>query len=226
MKKLTFLLYFCFLFTWAFAQNIEISEAPRSNNNGTNNSYLFVLDDVSKKEADAEWKKFIGDFKAKSNYDKKIKTWFSDDVLIPRLSNNTIDITAKIIEEGTVDKQTTVMVWFDLGGAYINSEADSANSQKAQALLTEYAMTTSKNHAEAVVKEEEEALEDLAKDLKKLQNDNANYRKEIEKAKATIAKNEKNIEVNELDQTNKEAAIEEQKENVVDAKEHSKKFNF
>jgi len=108
MKKLTFLLYFCFLFTWAFAQNIEISEAPRSNNNGTNNSYLFVLDDVSKKEADAEWKKFIGDFKAKSNYDKKIKTWFSDDVLIPRLSNNTIDITAKIIEEGTVDKQTAV----------------------------------------------------------------------------------------------------------------------
>ena len=46
----------------------------------------------------------------------------------------------------------------------------------------------------------------------------------IEKAKDTIAKMEKNIEINEQDQKNKEKDIDNQKKVVVEAKDNVRKF--
>lgn len=225
MKNVFAILIFSLALNWSFAQKVDISEAARAMNSGTYNSFLFELPDVSKKEAEDDWKKFMGDFKAKTKYDRKSKLWFTDDAKMPRLSDNTVDVYARIIEDSHPNKRTSVIVWFDLGGAYVNSEMDSAKGIYAHEILAEYGMITSKHHAESIVKAEEKTLSKFEGDLKKLEKDNDDYYKAIEKAKETIAKMEKNIQINELDRKNKADEIEEQKGVVFEAKDNLKKFN-
>ena len=225
VKKLTAIYFFVLIATTTFAQGIEISEAARSMNSGTYNSFLFELPDVTKKEAEADWKKFMSDFKAKTKYDRKTELWFADDAKMPRLSDNTIDVYASIIEDSNPKKGTTIIVWFDLGGAFVSSASSTEQGDYALDILSDYGMLTSKHHAEAIVKAEEKILSKLEGDLKKLRKDNDAYHKAIEKAKDTIAKMEKNIEINEQDQKTKEKEIDGQKKVVVGAKENVKQFN-
>ncbi len=87
--KFSIVLILFFSCTTIFAQQIEISEAPRAKENSTYNSFLFVLPDVDKKRAEKDWEKFIKGFKSKTKYNKKSKLYFSDNVQMPRLSNGT-----------------------------------------------------------------------------------------------------------------------------------------
>lgn len=225
MKNLIVIVVLNFITFFAFGQAIEISEAARAKDNGTYNSYLFELPDVSKKQAESDWKDFMKNFKAKSKSSRKTKIWTSEKAKMPRLSDGTVNVYAKIIEDSNPNKRTSVIVWFDLGDSYVNTEMDSMKSAYAHEILTEYALLTSKHHAQDIVKQEENRLKDLEKDLNKLEKDNKEYHKDIDKAKESIAKNEKNIEVNELDQKNKTKEIEAQKAAVEAAKEEVKKFN-
>lgn len=226
MKILITTIVFSLIFSWSFAQQIEISEAPRAKEGGTFNSYLFELPDVSKKEAIDNWQKFIGNFKGgKTKYNKRSKLYFSANAKMPRFSDSTVDVYAKIIEDNNPNKRTTVIIWFDLGDSYVSMDADSLKGKYAIEVLAEYAMLTSKYHAQEIVKEEEKRLAELKKDLQKLEKDNKNYYQEIEKAKESIAKNEKNVEVNELDQKNKTQELKEQIKAVENAKENVKQFN-
>jgi len=223
-NRITFLAFILFTLP-LFAQNIDIDEAPRAMNNGTYNSFLFELPDVSKNEAEDDWKAFMKDFKAKTKFDRKSKLWFSEEAQMPRLSSTPIGVYARILEDSNPNKRTSIIVWFDLGDSYVTSEEDKEKGAYAKDILHEYGMTTSKHHAEAIVKEEEKVLSKLENDLKKLKNDNSDYHKAIEKAKDTIAKMEKNIEINEQDQKNKEQDIVAQEKVVVVVKDNVKKFN-
>lgn len=225
MKNVIAILFLALTTNFAFAQNIEISEAARAKDNGTYNSYLFELPDVSKKGAESDWKDFMKNFKGKTKYSRKTKLWNSTGAKMPRLSDGTVNVSAKIIEDNNPNKRTSVIVWFDLGDSYVNGEMDSIKSAYAHEILTEYALTTSKHHAQEIVKDEEKRLKNLEKDLSKLEKNNKDYHKDIDKAKESIAKNEKNIEINILDQQNKNKEIEAQKVAVETAKEEVKKFN-
>lgn len=225
MKSLIVILVFFLTITFAFAQHIEISEAARAKDNGTFNSYLFELPDVSKKEAESDWKDFIKAFKSKAKYNRKSNIWTAENAKMPRLSETTLNVYTKIIEDSNPNKKTSVIVWFNVGDGYINAKADNVKSAYAHEILTEYALTTSKHHAQEIVKDEENQLKKMEKDLEKLKKDNTNYYKNIDKAKEDISKNEKNIEVNELDQRNKEKEIEAQRSSLGMAKENVKKFN-
>ncbi|MEO1629104.1 MAG: hypothetical protein AAFV25_28420, partial [Bacteroidota bacterium] len=212
---------FVFLLTasLAFGQSVDISEAPRTKDGETHNSFLFSLPDVSKKEAEKDWKSFMGDFKGgKTKYDKKKKLYVTDDAKMPDLSRNPVDVYASIVESGGDSKTSTITVWFDMGDRFVDSKDDSEKGTYIHGIMTKYAMTASKNHASSVMKMEEKRLSELEKQMKKLKGDNKDYRSAIEKAKKTIAKNEKKIETNEVDQAKKAKEIEMQKKAVSGAK--------
>lgn len=222
--------FFTFFITFVlgsslFGQGFHIDEAPRALNSGTYYSFLFELPDVSKQEADQEWQKFMSDFKGKSKYNKRSKIWFTDNAKMPRLSTTAVDVYAKIMEDSNPGKRTSVIVWFDLGSSYVNAEDFPEQTSFARKILTEYAMTTSRHHAAAIVKAEEKQLKDLEAKKKKLVKDNTDYRKEIEKAKTLIAKRTKDLEINEADQTATEEAIQMQKKTVAVAKKYEQQFN-
>lgn len=225
MKNLIAFLTFNLITFLAFAQTIEISEAARAKDNGTYNSYLFELPDVSDREAEDDWKNLMKDYDSKAKYTRREKIWTAENAKLPGLSDGTVTVYARIIEDSNPNKRTSVIVWFDLGDGYVNTESDTAKSDYAKQFLTEYAVTTSKHHAQAIVAEEEKQLQGLEKDLNKLERNNSGYHKDIDKAKESIAKNEKNIEVNELDQKNKAKEIAAQKTALVLAKANEKKFN-
>lgn len=224
MKKLLTLSIFSMLISALFSQGLDISEAARTMQNGTYNSYLFELPDVGKNQAEEDWKKFMSQFKAKTKFNKKSGLWFSDNAKMPRLSDNTVDVYARIIEDSNPKKQTSVVVWFDLGGAYVNTATHRTEASYSHAILEEYAMQTSKHHAEAITKAEEEKLKDLEKEMKKLLKDNDNYHEQIDEAKALIETMEKNIEKNEEDKKAKASEIEAQKTAVAEAKANEGKF--
>lgn len=225
MKSILTLLIFMAYTMTSFAQHIDISEAARAKDNGTYNSFLFELPDVSIKETESDWKDFMRSFKAKTKYNRKAKIWTTENARIPRLSDVPVNIFAKVIEDSNPNKRTSVIVWFDLGDNYLNTETDSLKGAYAYEILTEYALTTSKHHAQEIVKEQEKMLKNLEGDLNKLEKDNKNYHKDIDKAKESISKNEKNIEINELDQKNKAKEIEAQKVAVASAKNKVSEFN-
>lgn len=225
MKNLFVLFVFVFTCSFAFAQKVEVTESQRAVGNGTHNAFMFDLSDIDKDMAKKDWEKFMDNFKGKTKYDRKTKVYTTENAKLPQLSTSTVKVYSQIDQEKGMDKQTSMIVWFDLGDSgYASTELDSAKGAYAHELLKEFSMIVYKHRAEEIVKEQEKMLSNLEKDLDKLKKDKDGYHKDIEKAKEEIAKNEKNIEINVLDQENKVKEIESQREAVEKAKQHVKKF--
>lgn len=230
MKKLSLIALAIFSTLSVFAQLTEkggmslpaIQEEEKTMSKGLNPAFVFTLDGVSKSEAEKEWKDFTKDLKAKAKKDRKSKEWLSDDAKISNISTNTVDVYADIRYESK--EVSTLYVWFDLGGAYVNSETHADASEEANRLLQNFIITVYKHKAEDAQKAEEKVLASFEKDLKKLEKDNKDYHKKIEEAKELIAKMEKNIEVNIEDQAKKQVEIETQKGVITKAIEHVKSF--
>lgn len=201
----------------------NIEESAKFMSKGENAAFIINLEGISKKDAENEWKNFTKSLKEKAKQDRKSKEWLSDDAKISRISDNTIDIYADINSEQS--ESSSVAVWFDLGGAFINSVTHTEQANEAKKVLQNFIIEVYQHQAEDFLKAEEKTLGGFEKDLKKLEKDKKDYLKKIEDAKATIAKMEKNIEVNENDQKNKVEEIGAQKQAVNKAAEHVKDFD-
>lgn len=230
MKKIIFLTSFLLVATISFAQMQtkgvtelpSIEEGEKTMSKGANTAFLIMIDGLSKGDLEKEWKDFTKDFKAKAKQDRKSKEWLSDDAKITTISDNTIDIYADIRYESK--ENSAIYVWFDLGGAFVNSETHNEKAIEAKKVLQKFVVQVYKHQAEDALKGEEKTLSGLEKDFKKLEKDKNDYLKKIEEAKETIAKMEKNIEVNEADQQKKLEEISGQKQNVSTAVDKVKAF--
>lgn len=231
MKKLIIILLVVASSIATYAQTQEkgaislpsIQELEKTMSKGTNNAFVITLEGISKKNVESEWKDFSKQFKAKAKKDRKTKEWLSDDAKVVRISDNTVDIYADI-NEGR-NESSAIAIWFDLGGAYVNSTTNEESAKEVQKILQQFVINVYKHQAEGFVKVEEKTLASFEKDFKKLEKDKKDYLKKIEDAKATIAKMEKNIEVNEVDQQKKLGEISEQKEVVTTAIKYVKAFD-
>lgn len=230
MKNLMLLVIAFFVTQTAFAQMQAkgvsemptIEETEKTMSKGTNAAFFIMIDGTSKGDLEKEWKDFTKDFKAKAKQDRKSKEWLADDAKISSLSDNAVDVYADIRYESK--DVSSIYVWFDLGGAFVNSETHAEAATEAEKILQKFVVQVYKHQAEDVLKSEEKALSSLEKDLKKLEKDNQDYHKKIEEAKELIAKMEKNIETNVEDQKKKGVEIDTQKEVVKTAGEHVKDF--
>jgi len=231
MKNAFILFAFILIASSTFAQTAEkkainlpnIDELEKTMTQGNHNAFVINLDGIPKKDAEKEWKDFTKSIKAKSKQDRKTKLWLSDDAEISSISNNTVDMYADVrYESSTV---SSVYVWFDLGGAYLSSATHSEEGVAAKKMLQNFTVSVYQNQAKDVLKQEENTLSDFEKDLKKLEKNNKEYHKKIEEAKELIAKMEKNIEVNIIDQEKKTGEITTQKETVKSASEYVKDFD-
>lgn len=221
MKKLLIVVTFLILTNLTQAQ-VNVTEGSKSMVEGTFNAYTVSLENVTQDDAENAWKDFMKEFKAKVKKDKKAKIYFSDNVQIPSISSNPVDVYANITKGKGMD--TDVSVWFDTGSGYVNSIDMEAQSEIAISLIKEYGTKVMRKRAEEVQKEEEDKLKDMTKDAKKLEEKNKELRKDIAKAKTNILKWEKELEQNEDDIKKKAKAIENQKEMVSDAKMNTRKY--
>lgn len=231
MKNVIIVFALLFVTNFTFAQMTAksvaempaIEEEDRNMSKGTNTAFVIMMEGVSKNELEKEWKDFTKGLKAKAKQARKSKEWFSNNAKIPNLSDNTVDVYADIRYE--TKENSSITVWFDLGGDFVNSKTQSEATREANKILQKFVLKVYKHEAEDFLKLEKKTLSGLEKDLKKLEKDKKDYEKKIEEAKATIAKMEKNIEVNIENQKKKAESIEAQKQAVDAAGNKVKDFD-
>ena len=205
------------------AQYIEINEGTKTMKEGSFNAYSVSLEDITFNEAEEGWKNLMKDYKAKIKHDKKAKLHISDNVQLPSIGTNPVDVYAMIVEDDR-DKVTMVSVWFDTGNGYVNSIDMEHQSEIAEGMISEYSMKVLKLHADKMLEAEEKEMKKLQDDLKKLGDKNRDLLKNISKAKENILKWEKELELNEHSQELMKDSIENQKEKVSKASSKARKF--
>ena len=206
---------FC-LVLFGFVSSAQVMEDSKVMSKGQQTSLSIEIPEVSADYVDDVFKDFIMDFKGKTKKDKKLNEWFSDNAKVPTIANGApIDIYSKIESVGS---KSVVNMWIDLGTGYISSGTYPAEYQEAGKLLAKFATTVKVRQAEDELALVEKDLKKLDGDMKKLKKDNEDYHKEIERCNEKIKEAEKNIEKNEEEQKGKQMALENQASKVEDAK--------
>lgn len=124
---------------------------------------------------------------------------FADNVKIPAISDNAIDVYATVSQDkGSTDVE--LVVSFDFGGLYITSTTAPEQYQTASNMVKVFASDLSKKNHDAVTKEAgkelakaEKKLESLEKNDKKMNKDITSYQKKMDKLNNDIEQNKKEI---------------------------------
>jgi len=180
---------------------------------GVNNGFSLELPDYDHKFTADIWRKYLKEFKGKTKKVKRSSELFTDDASIAYLSSNTVDLYSDIERAGN---GSSVNIWIDLGGSFIDSENHSEAFEGVEMLLERFRKKLNVEQIKRELSEEEKELKSLENQLRKLQSLNERFHKEIENWKKKIAENEEKIATNVNDQSDVDKAIVDQKDKVKD----------
>lgn len=216
MKNLV--IVFISLFSFAQLSAQSVVEAPQTMSKGSNNAFQVLLPTISTKDAGKEWKSFMKDYKGKPKYDKKTGEWFSDDAKLEEMSENDVDVYATFVEKGD---NTMMTIWYNLGGAYLSTELHADKVPLVDKMVNRF-IYTSEVMTGAMVEMAEKQLNKLQDSLTSMEKKEADYKKEIEAAKAAIAQAEKNIKESQTEQATVKVEIKTKEKEVNEIKEKVK----
>lgn len=162
---------------------------------GVQNALVLEIPAVDEGLVSDLWKDYMKDFyREKPKWQRRDKEWLSDDADIAALGmGNTVDVFAKTEQKGD---NTFIYMWIDLGGAYLNSSQHRERYTEAEKVLVRFGLEVARAKVKIELEEQEDMLKDLNRDLERLASDKDRYEREIQRAKETIAKAEKDIEDN------------------------------
>lgn len=193
-----FALIALFSFNYTSAQvKTTLKEEIRACSKGSQPALVLIIPNTSGDKVRDTWESFIKAYKGKTNYSKKDKEVFTDDALIKDMSENTIDIIARVDE--TPEKGSELTVWFNLGVTFLSKKEFSKQFEIAQKILEKFSDRLSADMLEELLKEEEKNLKKLEDDFKDLEKAEERRKKDIEDYKETIRKMEENIKKAEAD---------------------------
>jgi hypothetical protein len=198
----------------------SVREGERVMSQGSKNSLTVDLMKISAKDAEKLWKDYAKQFKGDTKKDKKTDEWFTDNALIAAIGGaNTIDMYAKFSESGDI---TTLGLWIDLGGAYVDSKGFADKYAEAEKILQNFSLMVQREQTKKQLSDQQDDLKKMDKAEKKLEDKNADLVKDIENWKKKIAQAETDIQTNLKQQEEQKARIDAQKK-LVD--EIAKKLN-
>lgn len=207
---------------------VQIREETRAMSQGSFNALVMDLPNSKRKDVESSWQNFMkkGFKGGKTKYDRRAAELFSDDVLIKEMSENTVDVYARVIDQ---TNGTQIAVWFNLGGVYLSSTQAPERYPSADRLLRDFAQSVADELLEDELKVQEKLRKALEKDLKSLEKDQKSEVKDRRKQEDFIAKAEKEIEkidetirLNEEQQAGKRRDIEEQQKMINELEERIK----
>ncbi|MEO1435495.1 MAG: hypothetical protein AAFV80_08155 [Bacteroidota bacterium] len=212
MKQL--ILTCCVLFAFSFITTAqEVVEESKMMSKGAQNSISIDLKSTDMKMIEKEWEKHLKSYKGKTKKDKKSGEIFTDNAKMRSLSANDVDVYARGYDKGG---NVEFAVWFDLGGAYLNSADHATAFEQATAMLEQFEVRVHKVMVQRELDDQEKMLKGFEKELAKLLKDKEGYEKDIQTYQEKIAQREMDIEQNIIDQENKAAEIENQKRIVAE----------
>ena len=199
----------------------QVNEGLRVMPKGKNNAMSIALKKTTKKDVEKKWEKYISDYKGKTKLDKKSGIIFSDNAEIEGMSDNTIDVYAQVVASGA---DTELVVWYNLGGAYLSSSEHPEGYGKANAMLVEFAGQVSTAAVEELLAEEEDKLKKLQKEKEDLEKEKKGLESDIKKYEEKIAEAKKSISENESAQGSKKDEVATQQKVIDEIKTRLKKI--
>ena len=221
MKNLSLLLALLVTTSYVFAQIEDAKEISIQMSEGVQQGWKILIPEANSKDALKGWEKLMKAYDSKTSKVKKHDEYKSADAYIPSLSERIVVVYSQFNE---TPEGVYLTVFFDLGGAYLNSHMHEDKVKAVQKLLTTFAKEIALEAIEDKVKEEEKALKKLENEKNSLQNDKENYEKEIQECEAKIAQRKSDLNNNQQEQVKKEKEIKEQQERVEEIKKKKKKF--
>jgi hypothetical protein len=230
------ILFLCCLLACASLSWAQVREQNAPMSLGSYDCLVMDLPATDAETARDIWEKFVKDFDGKTKYDKKTGEVFTDNAVIKDINgNNTIDLYASFRQVGP---SVQLSVWFNLGGAYLNSRDHGPAFASGQNVLYRYSREVARHQQQELVKAEKKKAEELhgqLKDLEKekngLEKDNEGLAKDIEGYKKKIAEAERQIEANKgkIENNNrargaKQTEIEQQEQKIKEAEKTLKDF--
>ena len=201
----------------------SVREGERVMSQGSKNALTVDLPKTSLKDAEKLWKDYAKQFKGDTKKDKKTDEWFTDNAMIAAIGGaNTIDMYAKFSESGDI---TTLGLWIDLGGIYVDSKSAADKYAEAEKILQNFATTVQREQTKKQLSDQQDDLKKMEKDEKKLENKNADLVKDIENWKKKITQAEADIQTNLKQQEEQKAKIEAQKKLVDEIAKKLATFN-
>ncbi len=172
----------------AFAQTMEVKETSFELHNSARPALSIDMPEVSSKTVEKEWKNLMKEYNPESFKSKKLM--FADDASISNISNNPVDIYAKAEEENNT---TTLVVVVDMGKAYLN--ADHGEKLVAmKGMLKNFAVSVTKETYGERIKEQEEIVSDLTKDIDKATSKKEDIEKDIKSYEKDLNDDKKELE--------------------------------
>lgn len=214
----------CALLLWGVSMALAQmpQEGRRTMSLGTNNSFAILIDGLDAKEVEKQWDEFLKINKApKPRKDRKSGEIFTDDASLPAISANTIDLYATVNEKDKTSAE--IVIWFDLGGAYLSSMDHADRIEALQKWLGEFTLQTRVRKVELELEAEEKKLGDMNKEFAKLAKEQESLEKTIADAEKKIQEAKKGLEVNASAQQNAKSGIEEQQKVVDKVKDKLKR---
>jgi hypothetical protein len=209
MKKISLYALLLLVMILPMMASAQVKEGEKLMSLGNNNSLSIELPKVKTDFAEKIWKNFVKPLKGKYSRDKKNNEYFLDNALIPGIgAGNTVDLHTNFLQMG---ENTICTVWFNLGGAYVSSAQFKEQYTEAEKLVLKYAIETAAEQTKIQLADQQEELKKQEKQLKKLEEKNADHKKDIENWKAKIKQAESDIEVNIKNQGEQKTKIGDQR---------------
>lgn len=197
--------------------SFEVSEEEKDMFTGIQPSLTLFIPDASAKEVANEWKDLMNDFKAdkkiaKSKVKKEDNDVLANQIIIPQISNEVIDVYSTAVEtNGGVELSTS---WAISPSDYVNYEITPKKYAVAEQMMQTFAsdftvelIKDEQKKEEKELKNRKNAHEKLVKKNKDLHSEIAKKKQDIEKAKAAIKEAERGIVENEAEQIKAVEAI-------------------
>jgi len=212
MKNLTLLLFALGISTSLFSQKIVVKNETEKFSTGKQDAISTTVYEASLDDVEDAWKSTLKKFKNESVKTSKGEV-FADNVLIPDWGNNTVDVYT-IFKENKKTKEVTMFVAFDLGGAYLSSSSDNDKYRKAEKMIKEFAINTTKEAYNKQKKDLDKGYTKLEDQQKKLLKEQKSLEEDITDYRAKNVKLEKEVITNDADIVKKKKELDAQKKVV------------
>lgn len=200
-----------------------VREGERVMTQGSKNSLTVDLPKTSLKDAEKLWKDYAKQFKGDTKKDKKTDEWLTDNAMIAAIGGaNTIDMYVKFTESGDM---TTLGLWIDLGGAYVDSKGFADKYAEAEKILQNFVLSVQREQTKKQLEDQQDDLKKMEKAERKLVDKNADLVKDIENWKKKITQAEADIQTNLKQQEEQKVRIEAQKKLVDEINKKLTTFN-
>ena len=188
---------------------------------GTQQGWKILIPNAQNKLALKEWTKLMKQYDSKTSKVKKHEEHKSDMAKIPSLSEREVVVYAQFDE---TPEGVYLTAFFDLGGAYLNSNMHPDKVKPLQKMLMDFATSVTVEAIDMELKEAEKELKQLEGEQKRLESDQDSYESDIQDCEQRIEERKSDLEENAGEQEKKKQAIAEQQEALNKVKDKMKKY--